>query len=70
MIASTHCFDKTLVDTVVQDNINPIERVENSLLIVASTIHQQNIEKLVAKEHVQSVSEHAPLLLQYEQKEK
>jgi len=39
VIAATHCFDKTVTETVVQDNANPIEKVERSTLIMASTIH-------------------------------
>lgn len=39
MVAATHCFDKSLIATVVQDNVNPIEKLERSSLIVASTIH-------------------------------
>ena len=39
VIAATHCFDKSLLNTVIQDNVNPIEKVERSSLIVASTIH-------------------------------
>ncbi len=41
VIAATHCFDKTLLETVIQQNVNPIEKVERSLVIVASTVHQQ-----------------------------
>ena len=36
VVAATHCFDKSLLDTVIQGNCNPIERVERSALIVAS----------------------------------
>jgi hypothetical protein len=39
VIAATHCFDRTLLDTVIQDNVNPIEKVERSLMIVGTTIH-------------------------------
>eukprot|EP01060_Flectonema_neradi_P035550 TRINITY_DN657_c0_g1_i1.p1 TRINITY_DN657_c0_g1~~TRINITY_DN657_c0_g1_i1.p1 ORF type:complete len:907 (+),score=211.93 TRINITY_DN657_c0_g1_i1:55-2775(+) len=39
VVATTHCFDKTLMDTVVKDNINPIEKLEKSTLIAATTIH-------------------------------
>lgn len=36
MVAATHCFSKGLVETVVRDNINPIEKLERSALIVSS----------------------------------
>jgi hypothetical protein len=40
VIAMTHCFDETLMRTVVQENVNPIESVEHSALLVAAAIHQ------------------------------
>ena len=55
VLASTHCFDKTLLDTVVQDNVNPIEKVERSVLIVASTIHDKPIADIVAPDQLQRV---------------
>lgn len=39
VIAVTHCFENDVLGTVLQDNINPIEKVEKSSLMVASTIH-------------------------------
>jgi hypothetical protein len=48
LMASTHCFDKTLLDTVIQDNVNPIEKVERSLMLVATTIHDQPATALLA----------------------
>ncbi len=39
VVASTHGFDDSVMDTLVKRNINPIERVERSALIVASAIH-------------------------------
>ena len=47
VVAATHCFDLDLMNTVVQDNINPIDRVEASGLIMAGTIFQQPPEALV-----------------------
>lgn len=46
IVPTTHRFDQTLMDTVIQKNENPITKVEKSLLIVASTIHQEEIPKL------------------------
>ncbi len=47
VIAATHCFDKTLVDTVIEDNVNPIEKVERSVMIVATTIHDRPAAELL-----------------------
>lgn len=55
VIAATHCFDKTLTNTVIQDNVNPIEKLERSNLIVATTIHRQPAAELVKLEHLDSV---------------
>lgn len=39
IMSVTHCFEKDVMGTVIQDNINPIEKLEMSTLLVASTIH-------------------------------
>lgn len=39
VIAVTHGFDRQIMNTIIEDNVNPIEKVEKSLLLVASTIH-------------------------------
>ncbi|MDO9017237.1 MAG: hypothetical protein Q8S73_08180 [Deltaproteobacteria bacterium] len=48
VIAATHCFDDTLLNTVIQRNVNPIERVERSSVIVATTIHAQSAAALLS----------------------
>jgi len=62
VLASTHCFDKTLINTVIQDNVNPIEKVECSTLIVATTIHDLPASELVASDQVKRVATYSPLL--------
>jgi hypothetical protein len=62
LIAATHCFDKSLMNTLVQDNINPIEKLERSLLIVASTIQDKPALELIKGEHVDRVQSAAPQL--------
>jgi hypothetical protein len=64
MVAVTHCFTKSLVDTVVQDNVNPIEKVERSSLIVASAIHGTPAAELIQTDHVDRVRLHSALLLE------
>ena len=39
-VATTHCFDKTLMDTLVKDNVNPIEKAEVTSLTIASVLHE------------------------------
>ena len=39
IVAVSHCFENNLMATVIQDNINPIEKVEASMLLLASVIH-------------------------------
>ncbi|CAE7604446.1 unnamed protein product [Symbiodinium sp. CCMP2592] len=60
VIAATHCFTKTVTDCAVQDNVNPIERVERSALIMASTIHQQPVKELVNQSNVPRLSAASP----------
>lgn len=49
MIATTHCFEKSLMSTLIQDNVNPIEKLEKSSCIVASVLHCVE-EKLILRE--------------------
>jgi hypothetical protein len=62
VLAATHCFDKTLVDTVIQNNVNPIEKVERSLMIVATTIHQRPAIDLLADDQRERFLTYSPRL--------
>ena len=42
-----HCFDKSVLSTVVEDNVNPIEQVERAILILCSTLHGVAIDRIV-----------------------
>jgi hypothetical protein len=39
VIANTHIFSKNLMDTLVMDNVNPIEKLDRSLGLVTEAIH-------------------------------
>ena len=41
MVAATHCFEKSLMMTVIQDNINPLEKLERFLLRYGSCVCAQ-----------------------------
>ncbi|CAK9089345.1 unnamed protein product [Durusdinium trenchii] len=62
VIAATHCFDKTVLETVVQENVNPIEKVERSTLIMASTVHQQPAASLINQSSFPRVTAASPQL--------
>ncbi|CAE7917187.1 TRPT1, partial [Symbiodinium necroappetens] len=62
VIAATHCFDKTVTETVIQNNVNPIAKVERSSLIMASTVHQKPVQDLIKDEQVQRVTDASPQL--------
>merc|ERR1712137_300973 len=64
VLASTHCFDQTLMDTIIKDNINPIEKLERSTLIVASTIQQVSPDELLIPEHLDRIKQISPAIFE------
>eukprot|EP01094_Clydonella_sp_ATCC50884_P013701 TRINITY_DN2397_c0_g2_i1.p1 TRINITY_DN2397_c0_g2~~TRINITY_DN2397_c0_g2_i1.p1 ORF type:complete len:1085 (-),score=448.58 TRINITY_DN2397_c0_g2_i1:334-3534(-) len=62
VMASTHCFEHTLVDTIVQRSENPIETFERSQLITASVVHDSPVLPLLAPDHVERVQTYSPNL--------
>jgi hypothetical protein len=62
ILPATHCFTKSLIDTVVQDNINPIERVERSVLLLASLVHSTPVPELVNANQLSRVHQYSPML--------
>jgi len=63
ILAATHCFDKTMMDTIVQNNVNPIEPVERSLLIVAGVVHGKDTHDMLQPSQVDRIAQFAPQLL-------
>ena len=54
IVSVTHCFEKDVMGTVIQDNVNPIEKVEKSCLMIASTIQGTDGTNLLASGDEQS----------------
>mmetsp|Transcript_43764 Transcript_43764/g.103411 ORF Transcript_43764/g.103411 Transcript_43764/m.103411 type:complete len:974 (+) Transcript_43764:105-3026(+) len=67
VVAATHCFDRTVIETVVRDNVNPIVKVERSSLIMASTIHQVEASAMIQDSQLPRIAAASPQLFQPEQ---
>jgi len=67
VVAATHCFDKTLTETIIQDNMNPIDKVERSTLIMATTVHQQPAAALIRESQLPRVGTVSPMLFLQEE---
>eukprot|EP00475_Leptophrys_vorax_P007974 TRINITY_DN15106_c0_g1_i1.p1 TRINITY_DN15106_c0_g1~~TRINITY_DN15106_c0_g1_i1.p1 ORF type:complete len:946 (+),score=278.82 TRINITY_DN15106_c0_g1_i1:56-2893(+) len=51
IVSSTHSFVKTVMNTLVEDNVNPIREVERTNLITASTVQSVDPKLLIKPEH-------------------
>lgn len=47
---------------MIQQNVNPIEKVERSNLIVATTVHGKDAEHLIRSDQVSRVQDFSPIL--------
>lgn len=62
VVAATHVFDKNLVDTVVQNNVNPIEKVERSAMLVAAVVHDSRPDLLLKHDQIDRFRLYSPKL--------
>ena len=62
IIGATHCFDDALLDVVCAQSVNPIEKVERSTIIMASTIHGLTPQELLRPEQRVRIEGHSPAL--------
>eukprot|EP00434_Breviolum_minutum_P021029 symbB.v1.2.018552.t1/scaffold1483.1/size116006/1 len=63
VLCATHCFDKTLMETVIQENLNPIAELERSSILMASTIHGESV-KLLKDDMLERLQDTSQKLLQ------
>ena len=64
VIGATHSFVDSLMNTVVQRNRNPIESMERSSLIMASTLfNSSSVDALVQAVHISRLRETAAAVM-------
>ena len=64
LVCASHIFDRSIIDTAVIDNVNPIEKVEHSSIIIASTVQGVSPRDLLKGEtQVAKIEKFSPLLL-------
>ena len=64
IVCASHCFQKDIISTIIEDNINPIQKLESSTILFASTIHGINARHLIKDQsELDRLARQHPLLL-------
>lgn len=63
VVAATHSFDKTVMETLIQQNTNPIEKIQHSSLIMTSTIHGVPFPSIIQESQREELEKFSPNLL-------
>mmetsp|Transcript_11544 Transcript_11544/g.29242 ORF Transcript_11544/g.29242 Transcript_11544/m.29242 type:complete len:923 (-) Transcript_11544:352-3120(-) len=64
VVAATHCFDQTVMTTIIEKNINPLARLEHSAALVATTVTGKGLADIVTDEHRDRLKDTAPKLFE------
>jgi hypothetical protein len=64
VVGLTHCFEDSVLDTLIKRNVNPIERVERSSLIMAAVIQDKPVKELIKSDQVERLESLFPSLLE------
>ena len=59
IVAVTHCFDKSIMNTIIQDNVNPIEKLEHSSLLIASKIQGVRAAELIKEDQAERLTHYS-----------
>ena len=62
LVTATHVFDRSVLETLVQRDVNPLERLEQSMLIMLQTLHEKPLQNLVSPHFKPALMEHHPYL--------
>ena len=62
LVAATHCFAHSLIETVINESVNPIEKVERTSLIMAAAVHRIPTDHLLDSNEKDRVGALSPVL--------
>ena len=63
MVCATHAFSRSITDTLIIDNVDPILKAERASLIIATTLHDKPALNLVDPKKLPSLVKSSPFLL-------
>jgi hypothetical protein len=63
LLGAQHCFEDSVLDSLAKRNVDPIQRVERSMLIVAATLHGVRAAELLRPDAARRIAAHSPALL-------
>ena len=63
LICATHSFTRSITDTLIVDNVDPILKAERASLIIATTLHDKPAPTLVHPKKIPSLLKSSPFLL-------
>ena len=66
LVTATHIFDRSVLETLVQRDVNPLQKLQQSLLIMLTTLHGKPLDALVTLQEKGSLAQKYPDLFEVE----
>jgi hypothetical protein len=64
LVTATHIFDRSVLETLVQRDVNPLQKLQQSLLIMLKTLHCKPLDALVTSQEKGSLAQQYPDLFE------
>jgi hypothetical protein len=64
LVTATHIFDRSVLETLVQRDVNPLQKLQQSLLIMLKTLHGKPLAALVTSQEKESLALQYPDLFE------
>ncbi|MBX9694011.1 MAG: hypothetical protein K2Z81_16620, partial [Cyanobacteria bacterium] len=60
LLVATHCYDQSLLGMVLHGRANPMDLIDRSSILMATTIKQKSVRSLLRPEQSERVQNHSP----------